>query len=110
MATHGKHCSHLTRFTHENSNFILKTGVLLGRNRAALCLSAADIFCPVTQVMSRIRWHHRVRFGGVCGGRRPWAELLPWASSGTPLAGWDNLSGGNFEAMPTEPDVRGFLW
>lgn len=68
------------------------------------------MFCPVTQVMSRIRWHHRVRFGGVCGGRRPWAELLPWASSGAPLAGWDNLSGGNFEAMPTEPDMRGFLW
>ena len=51
-----------------------------------------------------------VRFGGVYGGWRPWAELLPWVLWGTPLA----LAGTSylvrFEAMPTEPDVRDFLW
>lgn len=69
---------------------------------------SADIFCPVTQVTSSQRGHHghmgsRVRFGGVYGGRRPWAELLPWVL-------WD-ASGYlvSFEAMPTEPDVRDFL-
>lgn len=47
---------------------------------------------------------HRVRVGGVYGGRRAWAEVLPWVLC---LARMTYL--GATEAIPTEPDVRGFL-
>lgn len=75
---------------------------------------SSDIFYPVTQVTSSQHVHHshmgsRVTFGGVYGGRRPWAELLLLGPLGRlSLAGPTYLV--SFGAMPTEPDVRDFLW
>lgn len=76
---------------------------------------SSDLFCPVwdrsrlVNMGNQSHMSSRVRLGGVYGGRRAWAELLPVGPLGRLWLWLGQVIWLDFEAMPTEPDVRDFL-